>query len=367
MSRSNRDVGGYRGRRTATDILKFIAIVLGVLVALAIAGVIYLQRYMVYTDEGARLELPPFLQILRQNEKEPPGSSSLPDPGSLSIDVQPPVDQSQPDPKPDAPSFALQLTVNEVLDGSAAAKLEEAAADMLILEVKDQEGQLAWLSALEEAAKSKVNNTQQTTDALRQWNAGEIYTVARVCCFRDNSAGYHINSQALHQSNGTWRDELGLRWLSPARDQSQAYIAGLCGELAQLGFDEIVLEHFSFPVHGKLERILKGDAYNSAQFTAEMDAFLSQVRQAVEPYGTKLSLRVERGTLTGEENVSGLTAQLLEQYAHRLWVEDDSLTPAPLDLLERAGITNGADRLVEIRSIRAENSSLPQALLPPAQ
>ncbi len=54
MGRSNRDVGGYRGRRTVTDILKLIAIILGVLVVLAVAGVIYLQRYVVYTDEIGR-------------------------------------------------------------------------------------------------------------------------------------------------------------------------------------------------------------------------------------------------------------------------------------------------------------------------
>ena len=60
MGRANRDVGGYRGRRTITDILKFIAVALGVIVVLVLAGGLYLQKYMVYTDEGPKLELPPF-------------------------------------------------------------------------------------------------------------------------------------------------------------------------------------------------------------------------------------------------------------------------------------------------------------------
>ena len=64
MGRVNKDVGGYRGRRTVTDVLKLIAIILGVLVVLAVAGMLYLQKYMVYTDEGVKLELPPFLQML---------------------------------------------------------------------------------------------------------------------------------------------------------------------------------------------------------------------------------------------------------------------------------------------------------------
>ena len=40
MGRSNKDVGGYRGRRTITDILRFIAIALAVAVVLAVAGAI---------------------------------------------------------------------------------------------------------------------------------------------------------------------------------------------------------------------------------------------------------------------------------------------------------------------------------------
>ena len=44
MGRANKDVGGYRGRRTITDILRFIAIALAVVVVLVLAGVFYLQK-----------------------------------------------------------------------------------------------------------------------------------------------------------------------------------------------------------------------------------------------------------------------------------------------------------------------------------
>lgn len=79
MGRSNKDVGGYRGRRTITDILRFIAIALAVAVVLVVAGAFYFQKYLVYTDDGVRLDLPPFLQIFRQEKPETlPGSSPLP-------------------------------------------------------------------------------------------------------------------------------------------------------------------------------------------------------------------------------------------------------------------------------------------------
>lgn len=366
MGSSNRDVGGYRGRRTVTDVLKMIAIVLVVLVVLAVAGVVYLQRYMVYTDEGVKLELPPFLQMLR-GEKEP--AASVPEPGDLSIDIQPAGSVSQPqEPDPVEPTgFALTLPVSAVADGSAAGRLAEAGADMLILEMKDQEGQLAWLSGRVEASRSKVNGTQEITDALRQWNAGDVYTIARVCCFRDNTAPYYHNPLALRSGNGNWKDELGLRWLSPSDEKSQAYIVGLCGELAELGFDEIVLEHYAFPVQGKLDRISKGRPAGAEERTARVSALLTQVQQAAAPYGTKISLRVGRDTLTGGESDSGITAPLVEQYAGRVWMAEDGLLPAPLDLLEQAGITGGTDRLVVIAPAHTEGSQVVQAVPLPEQ
>lgn len=69
MGWSGGNYGGYRGRRTLTDILRIIAIVLGILVALVLAGLFLAQDYIVYTDEGLRVELP-FLQEERESSSQ---------------------------------------------------------------------------------------------------------------------------------------------------------------------------------------------------------------------------------------------------------------------------------------------------------
>ena len=363
MSRSHSDVGGYRGRRTVTDILRFIAIALAVVVVLAIAGVIYLQRYVVYTDEGANLELPPFLQILRQSgEEEPAGSTSLPDPGSLSIIEQDPSG-SQPEPGQDEQNgqekagLALQLSVNEVVNGTAAVRLEEAGAGTLVLEVKDQLGRLSWQSEQAVAQWSGVNGQQAVGDALKAWNQGDVYTVARVHCFQDDMVPYYNNNLALRWAgyDWNWRDDLGLRWTSPAKEEAQAYIAALCGELAAMGFDEIVLEECHFPIQGGLENIRRGESYDPSQFTAQLENFLVQVQQAAEPYGTKISLRVGKDTLTGTESVSGMTVSLLERYAYRVWTDPEGYAALTGEL---------AGRGVKIVEQAEENSGLFQAVIP---
>ena len=52
--------GSYRGRRSTTDVLKTVALILAVLVVLAVAGVWMAQKYIVYDDGGYHLELPFF-------------------------------------------------------------------------------------------------------------------------------------------------------------------------------------------------------------------------------------------------------------------------------------------------------------------
>ena len=208
MGRANRDVGGYRGRRTITDILKFIAVALAVVVVLVLAGLYFAQRYIVYTDEGPKLELPPFLQMFRR-EEDPGGSASLPD-------VSVVVDSSAGEPEPDPvrlPEYALELPVEDVVSGAAAAKLEQAGADTLILTVKAPSGQLAWWSEEYTAQWSEVCGPEEVNAALKAWNEGEVYTVARVCCFQDDSAPYSRNKLALRRGDYNWRDALGLRWL----------------------------------------------------------------------------------------------------------------------------------------------------------
>lgn len=62
-----------------------------------------------------------------------------------------------------------------------------------------------------------------------------MYTIARVCAFRDNTVPYQNNSVALKASYGNWRDELGLRWLNPDSEKARSYLIGLCRELAPVG------------------------------------------------------------------------------------------------------------------------------------
>ena len=53
MRRTKFDYRSYHGRKTATDWLKWIALILAILAALAVAALLWGQKYFNYTDEDS--------------------------------------------------------------------------------------------------------------------------------------------------------------------------------------------------------------------------------------------------------------------------------------------------------------------------
>lgn len=356
MRRSQRGYSSYRGRRTLTDILKITAAVLGVL-AVALLAAVWLGR------GGEPSGQPPAgsggsADVSGSGAYAPDESASGAEDARTGTEDGSGAAESGGE-AGQTVLAALELPVSAVTDGTAAQQLEQAGANALVLTMKDQEGMLAWASAQPLAQSAGVSGGDAGVEtALREWNRGQVYTVARVCCFRDNTVPYHRNDLALRASYGNWRDELGLRWLNPASTQAGEYLAGLCGELAAMGFDEILLECPAFPTGGNVERITS-EARDREQ---AVSSFLALAEQAVEPYGARLSLRVEPGVLTGSLPECGLTADLLAEKEWGIWMSADGETQLG-ELLARAGVTGGEERLVELVAGLEEAADRPQACL----
>ena len=250
--------------------------------------------------------------------------------------------------------LGLELPVSAVLDGSARDLLGQEGANALVLTMKNEEGELAWATEQPLAVSLGLGSGEEAERALEEWLSGDVYTVARVCCFRDNTVPYHRNSMALRASYGNWRDELGLRWLNPASQEARAYVAQLCGELAEMGFDEILLECALFPTTESAQRAIL-DGVDRAEATQD---FLAQVEQALSPYGAVLSLHLEGDALTGD---SGLTAQRLGQTEWRVWA--DGQDGVLQEQLAQAGVTAESGRLVETVSDLSPDAGVPQGRL----
>ena len=140
--------------------------------------------------------------------------------------------------------------------------------------------------------------------------------MARLACFCDNAYADAMGDRAaLCTAEGVpYRDGSGRRWLDPSKPGTLRYITDLAKECAQLGFDEILLDWFLYPISGD---------QSALELPADKTVVLKDFAQALEkqlPEGTVLSV-VLRETPSAD---NGVTAELLASCFDRVYVMPDA-------------------------------------------
>ena len=77
-----------------------------------------------------------------------------------------------------------------------------------------------------------------------------------------------------------------------------------------------------------------------------MEDLFAQLSQAVEPYGTRLSVRLPKG-YQGADAPGGLSAKCLETYVRRIWV-DPAEEEGEEMLAQRIGLENDRKKLAAL-------------------
>lgn len=354
----NKGYGSYRGRASFTDILRLIAIVLAVLVALAVALLIWGQQFVVFTDDGPQFR-PPFF-----HSEDPEGGGSdehfnIVD--ASSSQSQPDASQPEPEPEPEPVLLAAAVSLEAVADGSALQQVTQAGGNAILLEMKNAQGKLGWPSENSMAVQAGVGYGEEIRAQLEALGQGDVPLIARFDCFQDHALAASESYAILSNSGYKWTDPDKIRWSSPTNPMVQDYLVNLMVELAELGVDEIVLENWGYPDEGNLNWIRVGDAYNPDQLDQIVESFLARAHRALETYDVKLSVLVDPAVLSGENTLSGQTGAAIERWADRVWVRPNSPEDDLDALLAQAGISNSQERLVQVGDQLDFTAARPQA------
>ena len=92
-----------------------------------------------------------------------------------------------------------------------------------------------------------------------------------------------------------------------------------------MGFDELVLDSAYFPDQGEVHVLAQSTNYPDTRTTV-VEQFWQEVTQALEGSEVRLSAQVRGDSLVEGGTTSGMTPQLLDQYAQRVWVTLDETT-----------------------------------------
>ena len=347
----------YRGRGggRARMVLLFIIALLAVLLVAGVAFMTFMGQYLEYTPTGVKINWP----WIDEESVGPPPIASDPlvvvsDPPELIVESTQPTSEPTPSPSPTPtpePQYdaigAVTVSVAQLRGGSAAQTVADAGGTAMVVEMKDIICKLALQSKAPLAATLGTNAADDVAaQAVRDLaQSGELYLVARVQCFRDPILARKWVGSLMTRGGNLWHDTQGLGWTSPASQQAVDYLSALCLELADMGFDEIVLDSAAYPETGEV-KVLAVSENRPEDRTVPVAAFWQRLSEELEEKGVALSIQVSEDALRGDDGLSGATADSLAQYAARVWL------PAPVKgtdyaaLLTAAGMEDTTARVV---------------------
>ena len=357
----------YHGRGSGRSVLIFIIVLLAVLLIIGVVFMFVMGDYIKYTATGIEIDWP----WRNQEPSAPPvfsdpvvietedlvvtvGPTSEPTSGPSSGPTSEPTDP----PAQYEPLAAVTVTTDQLRFGSAAQAVTNAGGNALVVEMKAITGKLAWQSQTELAISLNVNAANNgVADAIRELaQSGDLYLVARVHCFRDRSLA-NARIGALTTNGGRiWYDFYGASWSSPANRQAADYLSALCLELAEMGFDEILLDDAGYPCEGEVNALATNDN-RPMDRTAPVSDFLQRLAGELEEKDVRLSVYAYDKLTAGDEVYSGMTADLLARNADRVWLDKRVDRERYESLLSAAGLDDLDARMVAPAATAAEDGS----------
>ena len=321
---------GYRGRKSGGQ--KWIVILLAVILAAALIFLVA-QRFIVYDNDGSyHFEVPGLSLGKHGGGAAQSGASSgdgtpvtTPEGQDLEIVIEQPEQPEQPEPEPELPLHAQELDVSLLEKGGMTEALAALPGDVnaAAVRLKLSSGDLLYPSALPDAAAAKaVKGTASAAAEIAVLTGSDRHTIARLCALHDsrystfNTPGAAV--QQIKYKGYVWYDPDSTFYLAPEKEDARKYLASVAKEVAELGFDELLLDEFTYPPVGRLSNIYTKDRTMTQE---EALALLADEMRAALPEGVLLSLTLDADTLlAGSNEKTGQSVSVLAPRFDRIYV-----------------------------------------------
>lgn len=329
MARSN-GPEVYRGRRKRLNVLGVVFGALAALILLTVVLFFGLQKYIVFEHDGVRVALPG----AAAGEDGPlPNDETAPEQVNAVLEITDPDYSAVPAAAGEgladmAAVFVPAQDVSMSGVGRYMSVMSSYGANALVLEVKPVSGQLVWASSSPTAAAYSLNGTldlEAMVAALRQQDEDdELYLVAQLSCCIDGLLAERCPSAALRFATGAAYADSEGAWLDPYSATVGAYLSELCSELAEMGFDELLLKSLSLPI---TEEAIGFSVELSSTPTPEaaVCGLAVELTNALEAYDIPVSAILDTTSLrSGLADKSGQNLELFGKVFDRLCSATDS-------------------------------------------
>lgn len=234
----------YRTRRR----LRRLGTVLGILLVAALVTwacwFLWLERFVVYSADGAHLRLDQPYTFEGGVAAEPPEEATVAihyNEGDDKVNTSSELGMI-------SGSYATTSMLLDSVEAVDTAIQSLPSGSAVMLDLKSIYGNFYYNTDIPGAPVADAIDSTLVDELIKNLTGSDYYLIARVPAFRDRAFGLENTSYGLPTSRGyLWADDENCYWLDPTSSGALSYLISIATELREMGFDEVVFSEFRFP------------------------------------------------------------------------------------------------------------------------
>ena len=205
---------------------------------------IWLERFVVYGETGARLEFDYVPPAGEAQVAEPPEQETVAihyNEGTAAVKSSNELTQLRG-------YYATVSMLSGSVEDVAAAIEGLPAGSPVMLDVKSRNGYFYYSTNLDSSYRTDSVDTGEVDELIRQLKEKDVYLIARIPALRDYIFPLKHTSYGLPVAEGyLWYDENNNYYLDPSKKGTVNWLIDQANELRDLGFDEVVFTDYYVP------------------------------------------------------------------------------------------------------------------------
>lgn len=214
-----------------------------------ICWVVWLERFVVYTSDGAKFIF---------DYESPAGTAQVAEPPETpTVSIY----YNEGDDYMNTSTELAQLrgyyaTTSRLIESvadvkTAISQLPKGSAVML--DLKSIYGNFYYSTDLPDAPTTDQIDITEVDSLIKTLTSTDLYVIARIPALRDRAYGLENTNYGLAVPAGyLWSGDDNCYWLNPVSNGALSWLVAQANELRELGFDEVVFTDFRFPDTDKI-------------------------------------------------------------------------------------------------------------------